>query len=398
MRPTVRRASTANVGPEAGPELASKLRAELGGAAPKVVVVFAATQHELGSLLAAQQATFPSARIIGASTAGEFTDKGDTSGAAVAFALAGDYHVFCGIGHGLRRDVNAAVAQAVRDLPSSVATYTHSTALVLLDGMAGVGEAVTLNVAMLLGEGVQVAGGAAGADWTVTATHVGIGREAVQDAVVVVRIFSKQPIGLGVRHGHHPVSEPVSVTRAHGNLVHELDGKPAWDRYVELTRQHALEQFAIDPLGLAATGDVMKFFARYLTGHQQGDAFRIKTPVFVTPEKSIGFACEIPEGTVFRILSSSAFDQLDSAREAARVGRAALHGAKPVGALVFDCACRKVILGNDFSRAAQAISDELGGAHIAGFESYGEVALDVGDFSGFHNATTVCLVFGDRGD
>jgi methyl-accepting chemotaxis protein len=37
------------------------------------------------------------------------------------------------------------------------------------------------------------------------------------------------------------------------------------------------------------------------------------------------------------------------------------------------------------------ISEELGGVPLAGFETYGEIALDAGDLSGFHNTTTVVL-------
>ena len=44
-------------------------------------------------------------------------------------------------------------------------------------------------------------------------------------------------------------------------------------------------------------------------------------------------------------------------------------------------------------KAVRGISDELGGAKIAGFETYGEIALDVGDMSGFHNTTSVVLAF-----
>jgi methyl-accepting chemotaxis protein len=39
------------------------------------------------------------------------------------------------------------------------------------------------------------------------------------------------------------------------------------------------------------------------------------------------------------------------------------------------------------------MSEELGGAVLAGFETYGEIALDVGDMSGFHNTTSVVLAF-----
>ena len=37
--------------------------------------------------------------------------------------------------------------------------------------------------------------------------------------------------------------------------------------------------------------------------------------------------------------------------------------------------------------------DELGGAPVAGFETYGEIALDAGDMSGFDYTTSVVLAF-----
>ena len=54
------------------------------------------------------------------------------------------------------------------------------------------------------------------------------------------------------------------------------------------------------------------------------------------------------------------------------------------------------LLGEDFSRAVRGMSEELGGVPLAGFEAYGDVALNVGDFSGFHNATTVVLAFPEQ--
>jgi methyl-accepting chemotaxis protein len=61
--------------------------------------------------------------------------------------------------------------------------------------------------------------------------------------------------------------------------------------------------------------------------------------------------------------------------------------------VVFDCICRNLILGERFGTAVRAISEELGNVPIAGFETYGEIALDVGDMSGFHNTTSVVLTF-----
>jgi methyl-accepting chemotaxis protein len=101
----------------------------------------------------------------------------------------------------------------------------------------------------------------------------------------------------------------------------------------------------------------------------------------------------VPEGAVIRITESTPKDQIESAREAARRARAKLGSGQAAGAVVFDCICRNLILADGFKDAVTAMSEELGGVPLAGFETYGEIALDAGDMSGFHNTTSVVLAF-----
>jgi hypothetical protein len=76
--------------------------------------------------------------------------------------------------------------------------------------------------------------------------------------------------------------------------------------------------------------------------------------------------------------------------------RAQLDGARVAGAVVFDCIGRNLILGAHFGDAVRAMSEALGGAPVASFETYGEIALVEGDLSDFHNTTSVVLAFGAR--
>ena len=94
------------------------------------------------------------------------------------------------------------------------------------------------------------------------------------------------------------------------------------------------------------------------------------------------------------MLKSDPERQIASARRAAAEAVADLGpGGRAAGALVFDCICRNLILGDRFADAVRAISEELDGTPIGGFETYGEVALSVGEMSGFHNTTSVVLAF-----
>jgi methyl-accepting chemotaxis protein len=220
-------------------------------------------------------------------------------------------------------------------------------------------------------------------------TWVSSGARAASDALVVAQIFSKAPLGLGVCHGHRPLSSPLKVTKAHGNVVEQIDGRPAWDLWRERTRDaamsHGIDVEAISPQ------EEGSFLLRFEAGLAAGAEYKIRAPL-ARNGGAIQFACGIPEGSVIRITESTPKDQVVSAREAARRAKAKL-GGPAAGAIVFDCICRNLILRDQFGGAVAAMAEELGGVPVAGFETYGEIALDAGDMSGFHNTTSVVLAF-----
>jgi methyl-accepting chemotaxis protein len=377
-------------GAEAAREIAAQLEAGLGSSAPALVVVFASTSQPLGELVATLSKKFPSSKLVGSSTAGEFTERGDAKQSVAAFALAGDYVVHTGIATGLRAQPDAAVRGALEGMPKSVHGFDHRTAVVLLDPLAGNGEEVTLMVADALGIDQPIAGGAAGDDLKMKSTTVACGDRASEDAVVIAQIFSKVPLGIGVCHGHRALSAPLRVTRASGATVEQIEGRPAWDVWREHTRAAAASKgIDVEKIEPDAEG---AYLLQYEAALAAGDGFKVRAPLSRNGG-AINFACGIPEGAVIRITESDAGAQISSAREAAKRARHALGAHEPAGALVFDCICRNLILGPKFADAVAGMVDELGGAPLAGFETYGEIAMDVGDMSGFHNTTSVVLAF-----
>jgi methyl-accepting chemotaxis protein len=371
--------------------LAAAIRAKLGDDPPALVMAFASTSQPLGEVTAELTKEFPQSTVLGASTAGEFTEEGDAKGGVSAFALVGDFKVFAGMATGLQASPQRAVAAAVEGLPRTVPGYPHRTGLLMLDPLAGNGEEVTLLMAVHFGGDEPLAGGAAGDDLRMKGTSVALGARASSDALVFAQIFSRSPLGLGVCHGHTPLSLPLKVTKASGNVVSEIDGRPAWQVWLEQTRESAARQ-GID-IDLMRPEDEGAFLGRYEAGLATGAAYKIRAPLFRSADGAISFACGIPEGSVIRIMESVPEAQVTSAREAARRALAGLSGKKVAGALVFDCICRNLILGPDFARAVRGMAEELGNVPLAGFETYGEIALAAGDMSGFHNTTSVVLAF-----
>lgn len=359
--------------------------------APSLTMLFASTQQPLEELLPLVRERIPTGVLLAASTAGEFTERGDASGSTSLVSVYGDFVVHAGVGTQLREDPEGAVRRALAAIPGAVPEYPHRTAVLLLDALAGTGEEATLIAASLLGENVPLAGGAAGDGLQMKATWVGCGSYAATNALTLAVIFSKKPLGIGVCHGHSPRSQPIKVTASSGGTVMQLNGRPAWDVYREHVKM-LLPADAPDPNTLSSDA-LGALLLQFEAGLANGDETKVRAPLTRNEDGSMGFACGIPEGAEIRITESTADLQVASARSAAERALQRAGGGRQAGAIVFDCICRRLILGERFDTAVKEMSTALGGVPLAGFETYGEIALDAGDMSGFHNTTTVVLTF-----
>jgi methyl-accepting chemotaxis protein len=368
------------------------LAQELGGRA-SLISVFSSTEVDFEGLLKQATNRFPGAAVIGCTTAGEFTGVAEGKGHFVAWALGGDdVTVRVGLGEGLKADAEAALSAAI-SLPDPDPERPHRTAILLLDPLSGNGEEASLLATTILGPTVKLAGGAAGDDLHFRRALVGCGTRVASDALVVAVLESRKPLGIGVKHGHQPLStKPLTVTRASGGTVHEIDGKPALTVWKDEVREAARALGVnVDTTPLADLGPhLLRFEAGLIAGPEE---YKIRAPLSADATGAISFACGLPEGAVIRVTSSREGDQISAAREAATRARDALGGSRVAGALVFDCICRNLILGEHFARAVHEISTALDGAPLAGFETYGEIAMELGQSSGFHNTTTVVLAF-----
>ncbi|MBI1954593.1 MAG: FIST C-terminal domain-containing protein [Proteobacteria bacterium] len=358
---------------------------------PVMIIVFASAKHSLSDLTAQLKKEFSTSLLLGSSTSGEFTHMKETNGGVACFALGGDYKVYAGMGRNLKQDVESAVDNTIKALPSEVEGYPYCTGIMLLDALSGQSEEAVMLAATFLGGEIPIAGGAAADDLTFDSVSVSLDDQVEKDALVLALLYSKKPLGIAVNHGHEPVSEPIKVTRSEGNTVHEINNQPAWDVWLKLTRDRA-KKIGLDPDNLQTEDAIGDYLIHYEAGLATGEGYKIRVPLTLT-QKSLNFACGIPEGTVLQITESIPERQIVSAGQAAQQAKAQINNASIAGALVFDCCCRKLILRNDFIKAVQAISGELGNVPIAGFETYGEIALGAGDMSGFHNTSTVILIF-----
>ncbi len=234
----------------------------------------------------------------------------------------------------------------------------------------------------------------AGDDLAFDKSYVFCDDDVLRDGVALCLWSSKSPLPISVKHGHKPLSDVLTVTRSEGSVLHEVDGRPAWEVWKEHTRG-AAKKLGIDVDALSDTSDVGSFLIRYELGLLTGDEYKVRVPLALNDDGSLSFACSIFPDSKFRIMESFEKDQVESAGEAAQRAVDGPEAANRVGALVFDCVCRGIILGDKFHEGVDAIKAEIGDIPLIGFETYGEICRREGEFSGLHNTTTVVTIIPD---
>ena len=368
----------------AGKYLAAEVRNSLSSS-PGALVVFAAPQHDHQAMLSAIKKELPDTIVVGASSAGEFTNVTSGQGLACALGLAGDDVVFSGsVGHNLAVNATAAAHEIVSRFTSTPpGRFPFRAALVLADALAGHADILVDQLTIATAGQYQFFGGGAGDNAQFQKTTVFCGEEVLSDAAVALEILSSKPLGVGVSHGWKPSSRAYRVTASDGMRVISLDGFPAieaFEEHAEGTRQKLDRK---DPL---------PFFLHNIIGVETGGEHRLRVPLAVDQENAVVCAAEVPVGSIIRIMRTNTSSAVLAAKEAANAAMAAL-GGRPAAALFFDCVATRLRMGDEFGLELSSLQERFSEVPLTGCNTHGQIARAEGQFSGFHNCTAVVCVF-----
>ena len=377
--------STESVSDAAGRHLAEQISAHFKGAPPDAVVVFASAVHDYEALLRAVSDRCHPRHLVGASSAGEFTNQSRGEGSTCALALRSDELKFStGVGRAISKDRADAAAQlasgfkGVRDH-----AYPYRCALVMSDALAGHADDLVDQLTLATGGTYQFFGGGAGDDARFQRTHVFHGTEVMTDAVVALEMLSLKPVGVGVGHGWKPASPPLRVTEANGMQLKSLNGLPAIAAFEEHAKATGQKLDIADP---------MPFFLHNIIGVESRE-YRLRVPLAVNEDGSMVCAADIPTGAIVHIMKTSSQSAIDAGgRCATKHALSALRGHTPQVALFFDCVATRLRMGDVFGFELKSVADLLHGAAMVGCNTYGQIARADGQFSGFHNCTAVVCV------
>jgi hypothetical protein len=318
--------------------------------------------------------------VVGMTSDGLLTDSGMRPAGCSALALGPEVVARTGVAYGVSDDSFAAGrAAAARAMEQADATHRHAVLLLFLDPVHGDEGEVIDGAYDIVGGSIPLAGG--GANGATTALFAD-GR-AHRDAVVAIALTSPRPIGVGIGHACRPLAVPTLVTRSDGQVVQELDGRPA-------------EQVYLERLGVAAGELDDERFERLAALHPlaqpslRGD-LRLR---HVRGRAGGGLVCSarIPPNAAVWIAQQTEQRVVESTGAAVEeaVARA---GGRARAALVFDCAARRRTLGDQVDDEAEALVRAFGDVPLTGLFTRGEAGRTRGA-KGDRNHAVVVVAFG----
>jgi hypothetical protein len=338
-----------------------------------LVLVFGAAElgarEELFSRLAAE---YPRSHLIGCSTAGEIDQQRIWDESLTVAVVQFERTKVRMANAVLERAKDSYTAGG--ELAAQLKANDLRAVFVLSCGTDVNGSELVRGLNARLPANVTVTGGLAGDGERFGETWVMSNGRTSPGAAVAIGLYGDSVrVSCGSQGGWDATGFESVATSAEGNIVYELDGKPALERYREWVGAHA--DVLQHPLAL--DGDV------------------VRTVLGVDEDRqALVFAGEVPHGASVKLMRGSSDRLIDGAHGAG--GAAIGEHAGPALCVAVSCVGRRLVLGE---RAEEEVAATLSclpqGTQQIGFYAYGELAPADGRRADLHNQTMTLTVLSE---
>jgi hypothetical protein len=375
----------------AGREAAEQALANASLEKPDFVFMFATVGYDQHSLLRAVRGATGGAPLSGCSAEGTINgdDADESNFSVVVMGISSDeLHLTNGLATGLRADSRAAGQQVAQSFSTDVSAdavglfvFPDGTTVNFDEFFAGLEGDLSSD------RFLPIWGGGAGDNLALVQTYQYCDDEIVSDGVAYALLSGETQPASAIGIGYLPIGGERTVTRSQGNVIYEIDGKPA----VEVLQEYLPDSALAEDWRRYAISCVLCLRA---PSYMKDEEYVVRTILSLdATDGSATVQTEVPEGTSVWMTSK---DQekftagLDRMAEQIKKG---LGGNQPKLVLHFDCVSRGKLMFRDQEKLQllrqfrQAVGPE---APWVGFYTYGEIG-PLGKHNCYHNYTAVVL-------
>ncbi|MDG1484285.1 MAG: FIST N-terminal domain-containing protein [Myxococcota bacterium] len=346
--------------------------------AQTLVLVFGAPEfmHDSSSLQQVAD-SFPSSHVIGCSTAGEiFEDEIFDHSLSVSITQ---------FEHSQLKSAWSTVSTSAssfaagQSIARQLAAPDLQAVIVLSDGLQVNGTELVSGINAELPAGVVVTGGLAGDGPRFENTWILQNGAPVSGKICAVGLYGDRlRIGHGSQGGWDFFGPERVITRAEGNVLYEVDGRPALDLYIDYLGERASELPAaalLFPLSIRASRDTDERVVRTILSIDEA-------------ARSMTFAGDLPEGHLAQLMRANLDRLIDGAGAASQDTIALTKRSEPGLMIAISCVGRRLVLGERTEEEVEATMELMpAGSHQVGFYSYGELSPIASGRCDLHNQT-----------
>jgi hypothetical protein len=262
--------------------------------------------------------------------------------------------------------------------------------LVYSDGLMVNGSELVRGLSSVLPSSVVVTGGLAGDGDRFTRTWVIADGAPTSGVVCAAGLYGERlRIGNGFAGGWTAFGPERVITRSEGNVLFELDGRPALQLYKEYLGEYAS--------GLPATAFFFPLAMRAARSEDQEGLIRTVLAIDETTQ-SITFAGDMPQAGRARLMRANIDRLIDGATVAAtQAVEPGDDDATPTLAITVSCVGRRLVLGERTEEEIEAtLSACPKGTQQIGFYAYGELSPFASGGCQLHNQTMSLTTLAER--
>ena len=328
---------------------------------------------------------YPNAEIVGCSSSGNILGESISEASMVASAVTfdkGEVHISV---EDFTDEENQYLVS--RRLIEGLPKENLKHVFILSDGLNMNGSALAKGANDAVGEGISITGGLAGDGIDFEETLIVANEEAKDNRVVAVGFYGESiSVESGCYSGWDEFGILRKITKSKGNILYEIDGKPALELYKKYLGEYAndLPKSALD-------------FPMSIKEDKEDEAI-IRSVLGIDEEnQALIFAGDVPEGYLARLMKTN-IDGLIDASEIAAKQISKINKKSALG-LVVSCVGRRIVLKQLSDEELESIAMTLeSNVQLVGFYSYGELAPFSNELlsCSLHNQTmTLTVVYED---
>jgi hypothetical protein len=378
----------------AGREAAEQALENAGVNKPDFVFMFATVGYDQRSVLRAVREATGGAPLCGCSAegtiSGEDADESNYSVVVMAISSA-ELRWRNGLATGLSTDSRVAGRLIAQSLSSDV--YAEAVGLFVFpdgtkvnfdDFFAG------LEANLPSDRFLPLWGGGAGDNLALVQSYQYCDDEIVSDGVAYALLSGEAHPASAIGIGYLPIGGERKVTRSEGNVIYEIDGKPA----LEMLQEYLPDRDLAENWRRYAHSCVLCLRA---PSYMKDEEYVVRTILSLdATDGSATVQTEVPEGSSIWMTSKDQEKFATGLDRMAEQIKQELGGNQPKAVLHFDCVSRGKLMFRDQEKLQllrqfrQAVGPE---APWAGFYTFGEIG-PVGKHNCYHNYTAVVLALG----